>query len=126
MSKPVIKITYYGEQEPKIELPPGLDVKFEFIDGEELNQRFMEHGGLTIYHTLNDSETVSENFFATEMNTPSCHDYAFDWRELPEIPADEEEKYLAMFPDSSDIYSALKQAIAYAIDKGHITGDGIK
>jgi hypothetical protein len=145
MSKPKIKITYYSDDAPRVELPEGLDVELEFVDGDEKDLQFMEHAGVTIYRTLWKGCT-SENWFSTLCDTDPDHQDKddpgdFDVRDLPDIPEEELPKYEALFPDVPENVQTppgwkeerwreaqqeiidQKRIIAYAIDQGKITAE---
>ena len=115
-----IVITYYGEDEPKIDCSPEDLARIKLVDGEEAALLYMEHNGVKIYHTLNQG-CVSENWYATvrSLDKDQDSDDMFDIRELDDVPAKDHKRLSEVFKDDGKI------TIAYAIEQGKICLDAL-
>ncbi len=121
--KDKIQITYFGDEAPIVKCDNLADAeRIELIDGEEGRWLFLDYGGVKVYHTnnCNHPDMISEVWFSTERGHESDEEGVFEWCDFPSIPEDEAAKYKALFPDDSE-----KQQMAYAIDAGYVTGDGL-
>lgn len=118
-----IRITYYGDQEPKVVIlgkMEGIDI--ELIDGEEAKWLYMEHAGIQVYHTTHFPDMFNEFWFSTVRGQEGDTDEAFDVRDLRLT----EVQRLAM--DFLEVFKGepYKQAIAQAIDCGRLTEEGLR
>ena len=114
-----MKITYWGDQPPKIECESLSDIEIEMVDGEEANWLFLKHGGVSVYHTENSNDVLSDWWFSTVRGIHSDNEDAFDVQDLPEIPEDRLYIYEALYGEDE------KQRMAYAIDIGLLDRDGV-
>ena len=83
-----MKITYWGDQPPKIECENLSDIEIEMVDGEEAEWLFLKHGGVSVYHAENSNDVLSDWWFSTVRGIHSDNEDAFDIQDLPEIPED--------------------------------------
>jgi len=89
---------------------------------------FFEHAGVKIYHTLNDFDMTSENFFSRHPGFNSEAEEAWDWRDLPAFPRRPEQaafsqrKYFELYPGDA-LEDVQKRRIAYAIDTLRLPGE---
>jgi hypothetical protein len=119
MNIPIIEVRYYGD-EPKVTLPPEVLAVVRLVNGDEEDLLVLEHAGVQVYSCVKDFEIVSDYWMSI---FAPCHidsDSAFDIRDLAAPPLDKEEHYEALFPGQED-----QQKLAYAIDQGWLTEDGL-
>lgn len=115
-----IKVTYYGDEAPRIEASPEDMERIELIDGEEESNLVLDRGGVQIYVTYKHGDCLSSYWFSTMRGTDWDDDHAFDIRDLPDLTGDDIRSiYRELYPDSPD-----KQKLAFAIDAGLIDQDG--
>ena len=121
-SRPIVRVKYYGDTEPKIEVDPLDSVTVELIDGEEESMLFLDHGGVQIYITMQERypDMVSENYYSYIRGVLDDSVDAFSIEDLPDIAMKNLDKYQEMYP--GDRY---KQWLANAIDVGFLTKDGL-
>lgn len=113
-----VQVKYWGDTEPQIETLNGF-AEIELIDGDAEDEHYFTHGDVSIYHTTNDCDVLSDYWFSVYPRTNRDSDIAFDVRDLPGIPPQLEEKYGALYPEE-DVF----QTLAYCIDAGYINEDG--
>lgn len=120
-----IEITYFGEDEPRVVVrtPPRspIEINIQLIDGEEARWLFLEHAGVKIYHTERFQDLPSDFYYSTIRGIESESENAFDARDLESIPAEKESYYEGLYSGNDQ-----KQAIAYAIDQGKLTEEGLQ
>ncbi len=144
MSRPTIKVFYYGSDDPPtVQYPKGYrGPRLEFIDGDEVNTLFLDYKGVKIYTTMSSrhQDIIAENYYATMVRQEDDSSYAFHIDDLPEIPEAELESYQpAQLPkvkrprhypkDQWDTrqreVQELKQKMMYAIDRGWLDEEGL-
>lgn len=126
-NKPEVVIHHAGQQ-PSVEAPDSVDVVM--INEMAEATRLINYKGVQVYLTLKDHAfdyyAPSSHWASTALGDTCDADEAFDLRELPEVPADQQDKYAALFstkPLDVDEYD-LTCRLAYAIDRGWLTKRG--
>ena len=115
-----IVITYFGEDEPKIECSAADHERIVLVDGKEADLLYIEHQGVKIYRTTNDCETYSVCWFSVIRGQSGDAEGAFDIRDLPEVPARAGARLRKVFGLDDD-----KITVAYAIEQGKICLDAL-
>jgi len=86
MTKSIIKVTYWGDEEPNVEVPSGLDVDVQLISGDEVNQHVFTYKDVSVFQCVKDFDQLSENWYALQANCAWDNTEAFDVRDLEEPP----------------------------------------
>ena len=125
--KLIITVSYYSSELPVIDLPEALKetVEVRFIDLMEKDFLVLKHAGRKIFRTYKGEhggivQEWADFWFSTEIWTDWESDTCFDIRDLPTPSESELEVYRTMYPESP-----LQQRLAYAIDQGLISEDGL-
>lgn len=122
MSLPVIEVRYDGAADmPTVVVPEELKdkVTVRMVDSSAEDQLIGTHNGISVYMCTKD-DMLAECWASTQPHTDWDSEQAFDLRDLPAIPQDLEAKYEQLFPGDEN-----SQSVAYAIDCGVITEEGL-
>jgi hypothetical protein len=132
-----VEITYFGDDEPDVVVTgPNDIVEVRFIDGEEARWLFLDYNGMKIYVTYqlrHGEDYLSSDWFNPKRGMDDEKDESFDVEDLPEVPAELEEKYAQLFPVAETAgleewekeQAERKRRMAYAIDCAWLTEDGL-
>ena len=126
--KAAIVITWNRREEPSVKLPASMKrVPVQFVDGDAVDSLLLDHNGVEVYWTVTDNYgdgfMYSDYWVATELLASNEDDLAFDLRDLPEIPKESQPKYRQLF--RGDEHGDAKRALAYLIDTGKLTREGL-
>jgi hypothetical protein len=117
--RPKVTIRHAGD-EPDVMVEPEETVEIELIDGLAAGTLVLSHKGVSIYRCWKDNDILSDYWLAGRPGVNWESNAAFDIRELPEVPDSQCRRYERRFPDDAE-----RQLLAYNIDVGRITEEGI-